>query len=86
MQVLRGTLIAAPFIILRCVYGILEVVSGYTSSVWSPIFGSIPAFVLMALVSEYIPICIWLYIGYSMPPSRGVGAPVGRTNRQKGVV
>lgn len=80
-------MVAAPFIILRCVYGILEVVYGFTSSLWSPIYGNVVAFALMALLCEYIAICIWLYIGFSMPPDRDVRrAPAsGNVGQKEGV-
>ena len=82
-QVLYGSLLAAPFIVLRCIYGILGVVYGYSSTLWSPLFGNVVAFALMGLLCEYIPICIWLYIGFSMPPDRGVRAKVNRNAGQQ---
>lgn len=39
---------------------------------WDPLYGNVVAFALMALLCEYIAICIWLYVGFSMPPDRGV--------------
>ena len=82
-QVLYGSLLAAPFIVLRCIYGILGVVFGYSSTLWSPVFGNVVAFALMGLLCEYIAICIWLYIGFSMPPDRGVRASASRNAEQQ---
>jgi hypothetical protein len=82
-QVLYGSLLAAPFIVLRCIYGILGVVYGLYSTLWSPVFGNVVAFALMGLLCEYIAICIWLYIGFSMPPDRGVRAAPNRNAPQQ---
>lgn len=74
-QILTGGLAAAPFLIVRCVYGIIE----YTRRDWldsqfNPVFGSAVTFSLMALLMEYIAICIWLVVGYTTPADRGVRA------------
>ena len=71
VQVLRGALLASPFLIVRCVYGIVEVICGYGSRTWSPLVGSVVLFALMALLMEYIAICIFFYVGYTTPPDRG---------------
>ena len=72
-QIIKGTLLAAPFIVIRNIYGHLEVsFENNLESVWSPVFGNAVAFALMALWMEYIAICIYFYVGYSLPPDRGV--------------
>jgi hypothetical protein len=77
-QILLGGLAAAPFLIVRNVYGILEVVmENSANSTWSPVYGSTVAFACMALLMEYIAICIWLWVGYSLPPDRGAGNTTG---------
>lgn len=76
-QVLGGILLASPFLIVRNVYGILEVVFEYVvNTAWNPVTGSVVAFVLMALLMEYVVIGIYMYVGYSMPPDRGLARDV----------
>ncbi|KAJ5413873.1 hypothetical protein N7509_000500 [Penicillium cosmopolitanum] len=69
---LAGALVAAPFVIARNVYGLLEVAteSSY-NSIWSPISGNVLAVGLLGLLTEYIPVCIYLLVGFSIPPDRG---------------
>lgn len=59
-------LIAAPFLALRTAYGILGIFeatgANMFTSMWSSLFGSATAFALMALVPEYIIICIYVHI------------------------
>lgn len=70
-RILRASLMASPFLILRTVYGILEVAEqDVLNTIWSPLFGSAVAFALMALLPEYIAICLWFYTGYTIPPRR----------------
>ena len=60
--------------IVRNLYGILEYTEKeWATSKWSPVFGSAVIFALMALLMEYVAICIWLWVGYTTPPDRGVG-------------
>ncbi|KAH6658154.1 hypothetical protein BKA67DRAFT_557303 [Truncatella angustata] len=90
--VLGGALVAAPFLIARNVYALLYYGTNYYSSVgnglleyhtsiWNPIVGSTVLFALMALLTEYIAICIYFYVGFSLPPDRGVA--VNSTERDK---
>lgn len=68
-----GALVATPFLTLRTIYGMLEVIFEYSSvSIWSPVYGSAIAFALMALLTEYIAICIYFYVGFFISPDRGV--------------
>ncbi len=68
-------MLAAPFLIVRNVYSLIEVISDETiEGTWSPVYGNAVAFALMVLLMEYVAICIWLYTGYTMPPDRGVRA------------
>lgn len=76
-KILRANLIASPFLILRTVYGILEVAEqDVLNTIWSPLFGSAVAFALMALLPEYIAICVWFYTGYTIPPRRELSEEV----------
>lgn len=84
LQVLRGTLLAAPFIAVRTVYGILEVAtSNDPISKWNPVTGSTVTFAFMALVMEYIALCIYLFTGYSIPPGRDLPARSSDTEAGK---
>lgn len=53
IQMLAGALVAAPFVIARNVYGLLEVAteSSY-NSIWSPISGNVLAVGLLGLLTE----------------------------------
>lgn len=65
---LKWLLIASPAIALRTIYGIISVfdASGgrILTSTWSSLFGSALAFSLMALLPEYIAVCVYLYLGW----------------------
>ena len=66
---------ASPFLIIRTVYGILEVASEYKAgSMWNAVEGSTIAFALMALLPEYIALCIIFWVALSVGPDRGVPA------------
>lgn len=68
-----GVLLAEPFLLVRSIYGILQVTFEFTSgTVWNPVYGSAVAFALMALVTEYIAMGIFFWVGFSIPPDRGV--------------
>ncbi|KAJ2895890.1 hypothetical protein MKZ38_006046 [Zalerion maritima] len=66
MIYLQWILIASPPICVRTAYGLISVfeASGdnMTTSMWSPLFGSALAFSLLALVPEYITLCIYLFL------------------------
>ncbi|KAK3056265.1 hypothetical protein LTR09_002772 [Extremus antarcticus] len=71
-RIFTGGLAAAPFLIVRNLYGILEYTKkNWATSEWSPVFGSAVTFAFMALLMEYVAICMWLYVGYTIPPDRG---------------
>ncbi|KAK2598012.1 hypothetical protein QQS21_005849 [Conoideocrella luteorostrata] len=79
-QVLRGALLASPFIAVRTVYGIIEAAhSQDVATIWNPVYGSpetssIVLFVFMALVVEYVALIIYLWSGFAIPPERGLPA------------
>lgn len=66
VQYLKWGLVASVFISIRTVYGLLSVflASGnhILTSIWSPLFGSAVAFSFMALIPEYIALCIYIYL------------------------
>lgn len=74
-RVLCGSLLASPLIMVRTVYGILEVVFvNSRGTLWNPVYGSAVAFGLMVLLAEYIALCAYLYTGYSIALGRGLAA------------
>jgi hypothetical protein len=76
-QVLRGGLLASPFLIIRTVFGLLEVaLENSATSPFNPIAGNAVAFGLMALLPEYIVVLTYIYTGFSISPDRGVSAAV----------
>ncbi|KAL7955787.1 hypothetical protein V8C34DRAFT_290715 [Trichoderma compactum] len=71
--VLRGGLLASPFLIIRTIFGLLEVaLQDSATSPFNPIEGNAVAFGLMALLPEYIVVLTYIYTGFSIPPDRGV--------------
>ncbi|KAL7806429.1 hypothetical protein V8C44DRAFT_367948 [Trichoderma aethiopicum] len=73
--ILRGGLLAAPFLIIRTVFGLLEVAfQDSASSPFNPVDGNAVAFALMALLPEYVVVLAYLYTGFSIAPDRGVVA------------
>jgi putative Mn2+ efflux pump MntP len=73
-----GALVAAPFLVVRNVYGLLYYGTNYYTldsngqytahqSLWNPITGNHVAFALMGLLSEYVSICIYFYVGFAIP-------------------
>ncbi|OTA05831.1 hypothetical protein A9Z42_0065410 [Trichoderma parareesei] len=76
--ILRGGLLAAPFLIIRTVFGLLEVaLQDSVSSPFNPVTGNAVAFALMALLPEYVVVLAHLYTGFSIAPDRGVVAREG---------
>lgn len=81
--VATGALVAAPFLLIRNVYGLLYYGTNYYTldsngqytahqSLWNPITGNHVAFALMGLLSEYISICVYFYVGFVIPSKWGV--------------
>lgn len=64
---LKWLLIATPALAVRTVYGLIGVFDAAGDrilvSTWSPLFGSATAFSLMALLPEYLVVCVYLYLG-----------------------
>lgn len=76
-QVLRGGLLASPFLIVRTVFGLLEVaLENSSTSPFNPIAGNAVAFGLMALLPEYLVVLTYIYTGFSIAPDRGLPAAV----------
>ncbi|KAM0246893.1 hypothetical protein ACHAQJ_010051 [Trichoderma viride] len=75
--VLRGGLLASPFLMIRTVFGLLEVaLENSATSPFNPIAGNAVAFALMALLPEYIVVLTYIYTGFSIPPDRGISTIV----------
>jgi hypothetical protein len=66
LQIVKWLLIASPFLALRTAYGMLGIFeatgANMFTSMWSSLFGSATAFALMALLPEYIIVCIYIRI------------------------
>ena len=70
-KVLRGALLASLFIMVRTVYGILEVVTGATyNAKWNRVYGNPVIFAFMGLVMEYFVPAIYIFTGFSIVPRR----------------
>jgi hypothetical protein len=69
---------------VRTIYGLLQVAFEFDiGNIWNPVVGSVAAFTLMALVVEYCAVGIYLYVGFSMPPGRGVSQMGNTENTMK---
>lgn len=80
-KVLLACLSASPFLIIRTVYGFLSTANAANAgTIWSPLLGSAVAFALMALLPEYIAICILFTTGFSIPANRDL--PAANTDAQ----
>ncbi|KAH6693482.1 hypothetical protein F5X68DRAFT_227892 [Plectosphaerella plurivora] len=64
------SLLASPLIAIRIAYGILGSFNDIYSK-WDPVFGSALAFGLMALLPEFIAICIFVHLGFYSIKHRG---------------
>lgn len=58
---------AIPFLATRIAYAFLSV---FDSSVltWNDLYGSVAAYVTMALLMEYIAVLLYLGVGFIIPP------------------
>ncbi|KAF2482067.1 hypothetical protein BDY17DRAFT_176646 [Neohortaea acidophila] len=70
-KVILASFAIAPFLIVRVAYGFLDVAHelDFTSK-WSPLFGNIYAFAFMCLFMEYVILCIYLWLGFSITSER----------------
>lgn len=61
-----------PFLAVRIIYAFLSVFDAEDlNSNWNDLHGSVAAFVIMALIMEYVVVIIYLGIGIRIPPVRG---------------
>ena len=62
-----------PFIAVRIAYALLAVFSADgLHSKWNDLYGSVAAYVIMALVMEYAVVLIYLSIGIRIPPVKSM--------------
>lgn len=61
-----------PFLAVRIAYAFLSVFddAGGLQSKWEDLYGSVAAYVLMALIMEYVVVVIYLTVGIRIPPTR----------------
>ncbi|KAH8168566.1 hypothetical protein LIA77_11830 [Sarocladium implicatum] len=72
-RVILALFIACPFLAVRTAYGLLQVQHQESIfSKWDPLYGSVSLFAAMALLMEYITLAIFMSVGFSIPPDRGV--------------
>lgn len=73
VQVILALFIACPFLAVRTAYGLLQVQhQENVFSKWNPLYGSAPLFAGMALLMEYVTLGVFIFVGFSIPPDRGV--------------
>ncbi|KAK7921503.1 hypothetical protein PG985_009525 [Apiospora marii] len=64
---IQWLLTSSPFLCIRAVFGVISVFeaagANIRTSIWSPMFGSALLFSLMALLPEYIVLCVFVYLG-----------------------
>ncbi|KAK8087478.1 hypothetical protein PG994_002452 [Apiospora phragmitis] len=64
---IRWLLISSPFLCIRAVFGVISVFesagANIGTSIWSPLFGRALLFSPMALLPEYIVLCVFVYLG-----------------------
>ena len=60
-----------PFLVVRIAYAFLSVFDANDlHSKWNDLYGSVAAFVIMALIMEYIVVLVYLSIGFRISPVR----------------
>jgi hypothetical protein len=58
-------ILSMPFLILRCVYGLLTQFNSESPfSTWNPLFGSVAAFAVMAVLPEFIIVGFHIWLGF----------------------
>ncbi|KAK8861835.1 hypothetical protein PGQ11_008070 [Apiospora arundinis] len=65
---IQWLLISSPFLCVRAVFGVISVFeaagANILTSIWSPMFGNALLFSLMALLPEYVVLCVFVYLGF----------------------
>ncbi|KAH8655769.1 hypothetical protein BX600DRAFT_470293 [Xylariales sp. PMI_506] len=62
---LYGAWTSMPFLMVRSVYGIIYAIDAVNiESMWNPLFGNSEVFAIMALLPEYIVLCIFICMGF----------------------
>ncbi|KAH6895982.1 hypothetical protein B0T10DRAFT_558146 [Thelonectria olida] len=58
-------LLGTPALILRTLYGLLfEYTITDEDPIWNPLHGSVPIFILMCLIPEYMTLLLYMYLGF----------------------
>lgn len=69
-----------PLLVVRTAYTLADLATASnTTSVWNPVYGSAVLFAVICLVTEYIVLCLYMWIGLSIP--RMPGKVKKRSNR-----
>lgn len=64
-KVALATTASIPFLAVRIVYACLSIFTGNPK--WSPLTGSVVAFVVMHSVMEYVVACMYIAVGFILP-------------------
>jgi hypothetical protein len=74
LKYLVGSTLALPFLVVRVVYSFLSIFDNggvlFYESKWSYLDGSLVAYIIMGLVMEYVVVCIYIFIGMMVRPSK----------------
>ncbi|KAH8655764.1 hypothetical protein BX600DRAFT_470276 [Xylariales sp. PMI_506] len=64
---LKFASLAIPFLLVRAVYGLGYIFnSGDITSIWNPLFGNAVMFALMGLLTEYVIVGLYMWVGLSL--------------------
>jgi len=60
--------LAIPFLAVRTVYALVDTATASdTTSPWNPVYGTVAIFTIMCLLMEYITLCLYMWVGLSIP-------------------
>lgn len=77
-KILMATTASIPLLVVRIVYACLSIFDGTDTTTWSPLYGSIPALIMMHSLMEYLVVAMYVSLGYILPPIGKGNAGTGR--------
>ena len=83
VKILKGTITAVPFLIIRTTYALLSEFQSSPNSKWSTLYGSATIFAIMGLLMEYFIVIIYIYAGMTIVPSRNQKTVVASNEGQE---
>jgi hypothetical protein len=71
---------------VRTVYALADTVTvSDTTSPWSPVYGNAALFAVMCLLMEYITLCLYMWVGLTIPCKPGkLGTRSNRLREDRG--